>query len=121
MANALSPGEGYTDGCAAQEANMFRRTTCHFSIHRQGKMNGLELYRHHMISLINGDNGLVNLGGTWTNPRVCVLRFGRKWLSAARHAAKSFSLLELRSAEDDLRVTFAFFYEMSMCRKFSAQ
>eukprot|EP00977_Amphora_coffeiformis_P016213 scaffold4955_cov204-Amphora_coffeaeformis.AAC.1 len=96
MANALSPGEGYTDGCAAQEANMFRRTTCHFSIHRQGKMNGLELYRHHMISLINGDNGLVNLGGTWTNPRVCVLRFGRKWLSAARHAANGVAARSFR-------------------------
>jgi len=81
MANAYSPGGGYTDGCAAQEENMFRRTDCHFSIDRRDK-NMVEIkkqwwyddydamYTPAMSSILNGKEGRVYLDTK--SPRVCI-------------------------------------------------
>jgi len=80
MANAYSPGGGYTDGCAAQEENMFRRTDCHFSIDRRDK-NMVEIknnrfgdydamYTPAMSDILNGKEGRVYLDTK--SPRVCI-------------------------------------------------
>ena len=70
MANAYSPGGGYTHGCAAQEENMFRRSDCHFSIHRARDLHHGRRYKDNMQELINGEHGEVYLDTQC--PRVCI-------------------------------------------------
>mmetsp|Transcript_20709 Transcript_20709/g.60231 ORF Transcript_20709/g.60231 Transcript_20709/m.60231 type:complete len:235 (-) Transcript_20709:288-992(-) len=115
MANAHVPGGGYTEGCVAQEENMFRRTDCHFSIDRNDEetvrrrsANGFDgdvEYTPSMTRLLSGAEGRVYLDAA--SPRVCIRGpedrtrddLGYDFLPEDR----IFPFYELRAAAVDLR------------------
>eukprot|EP00808_Paulinella_micropora_P017349 g59567.t1 len=115
MANAYCAGGGYTEGMAAQEENMFRRTDCHFSITKKEFDQKANRYTPAMTYLINGKNGKVELDThsprvelDTHSPRVCLRgpelpgdanAENYKWLDAS----EIFPFYELRSAAVDLR------------------
>ena len=114
MANAYSPGGGYTHGMVAQEENMFRRTDCHFSLERSVmdgyRADGRSLYSAEMTLLISGGEGRVYLDKA--RPRVCIrgpedssrADLGYPWLADD----EVFPFYELRAAAVDLRGDQAF-------------
>jgi len=70
MANAHVPGGAYVEGASAQEANMFRRTDCHFAIDATEYDPLTERYSPEMTMLISGSRGEVYLDTAM--PRVCI-------------------------------------------------
>jgi hypothetical protein len=117
MANAYGPGGGYTDGMVAQEENMYRRTDCHYSLHRE------EVYGEDMSTLINGELGRVYLDAR--RPRVCLRGpedrhakdLGYPWLPDH----EVFLFFELRSAAVDLRMSGRAFVRADCSRRVAAQ
>lgn len=101
MANERYPGGGYTNGCAAQEENMARRSNLHFTFtsavaSKQGRST---VYTKEMTSLIGGEAGRVHLSET---PLVCVRgaeKFEEDSLGYEFYEPDEiFPFLELRSA-----------------------
>ena len=114
MASAHVPGGGYTEGCPAQEENMFRRTDCHFSIRRDDRQNVVLsndpfdadlLYSPQMSRLLQGKDGKVYLD--MDNPRVCTRGPEEKdRVDLGYHFLPKdeiFPFYELRAAAVDLR------------------
>lgn len=105
MANAFVPGGAYTEGTAAQEENLFRRTDCHFAITDDLFDARTERYVPWMTTLIEGDDGRVLLDTA--TPRTCIrgpedrsrADLGYPWLADD----EVFPFFELRSAGVDLR------------------
>lgn len=105
MANAYSPGGGYTHGMVAQEENMFRRTDAHFSIVRERDLTPDGDYTRQMTNLLNASPGRCYLDVQ--RPRVCIrgaedresVDLGYPWLSKD----EVFPFYELRAAAVDLR------------------
>jgi len=110
MANEWVPGGAYTEGAAAQEENMFRRTDCHFRITDEEYDADLDAYRPRMTRLLWASDGVVYLDTK--RPRVCIrgsedqsaTDLGYPWLPENR----VFPFFELRAAAQDLRDGSAF-------------
>jgi hypothetical protein len=96
MANAINFGGGYKTGAAAQEENMFRRTTC--SLDRTGLDYRSDSYSSDMTDLLNGLNDRVYFT---KEPRVCFLESDDK---NYKHLdpTEIFPFYELRSAAEDI-------------------
>ena len=111
MANAYHFGGGYSNGCAAQEENMFRRTDCHF--HDEGYSRSEENYTDEMHDLISGKHGRVYLDAS--RPRVCIK--GREESNSEDIGYRLldddeiFPFYELRSAAVDMRGIPRQFYD----------
>ena len=111
MANAHHFGGGYSNGCAAQEENMFRRTDCHF--HDEGYSRSEENYTDEMHDLISGKHGRVYLDAS--RPRVCIK--GREESNSEDIGYRLldddeiFPFYELRSAAVDMRGIPRQFYD----------
>jgi uncharacterized protein (TIGR02452 family) len=108
MANAYTPGGGYTEGMIAQEENMFRRTDCHFAIVRETMMKpNTETYTNEYTDLLNGAHGRVYLDKE--NPRVCIrgpevpAEKDKKLGYPLLDEGDIFPFYELRAAAVDLR------------------
>jgi hypothetical protein len=110
MANAFVPGGGYVEGASAQEENIFRRSSCHFSITPDDYHAARDLYYPRMTRLLQGETGLVYLDRQ--QPRVCIrgaedaakADLGYAWLADEA----IFPFFELRAAAQDLRNGRAF-------------
>jgi len=110
MANANVPGGAYVEGAVAQEENMFRRTDCHFRIHRDEYDVRLDRYCPKMTRLLSARDDVVYLDTH--QPRVCIrgpeersrTDLGYQWLSEDQ----IFPFFELRAAAQDLRDGSAF-------------
>ena len=109
MANALTPGGGYTEGLIAQEENMFRRTDCHFSIKPSSLSPDRNTYLEETTKQLNAltpaDDPRVYID--IDHPRVCVR--GRENQDAEDLGYtflpdnEIFPFYELRAAACDLR------------------
>lgn len=121
MANAYSAGGGYTGGAAAQEENMFRRTSCHFYLPLEHMDKKRNRYHPDLTDLIEGKRGLVYLDHQ--NIRVCVKGNETKGYPNLS-MEEVIPFYELRAAADDLRVRLLSnkpFNEASMRAKIEAQ
>lgn len=105
MANEYYPGGGYTEGCSAQEENMFRRTDAHFTLDctnliKQGRD---VVYTDTMNALVSGKLGVNYISA---NPLVCIK--GKEVFAADDLGYKMladdeiFFFYELRSAAVDI-------------------
>lgn len=105
MANAYSPGGGYTDGCVAQEENMYRRTDCHFSLDRKDDLDEEYMYLPEKTRLLNAIDDRVYLDSVC--PRVCIRGAEDRTASDLGYPLlpeeELFLFFELRSAAVDLR------------------
>ena len=98
MANASRFGGGYKSGSAAQEENMFRRTTCSYY---NDEVDSFGKYSQSYKELINGQRGTVYFGD---EPRVC-FRDEEDKDYAFLPKNKIFPFYELRAAAPDLNVS----------------
>eukprot|EP00966_Prymnesium_polylepis_P277463 6410896-Prymnesium_polylepis.1 len=107
MANEDYPGGGYTEGCSAQEENMFRRTNAHFTLDSTNlvKQGRKVVYADTMNALVSGKLG-VNYISAYEKPLVCIK--GKEVFAADDLGYKMladdeiFFFYELRSAAVDI-------------------
>jgi len=122
MANAHSPGGGYTHGYAAQEENMYRRTDCHFFLDRKDLDDEL-MYLPEKTRLLNAVDDRVYLDATC--PRVCIRGAEDRTASDLGYAllpqCDLFLFYELRSAAVDLRFGRARYDRAETSKRIAAQ
>jgi len=122
MANAYSPGGGYTHGCVAQEENMYRRTDCHFFLDRKDLDDEL-MYLPEKTRLLNAVDNRVYLDSTC--PRVCIRGAEDRAASDLGYPLlpqnELFLFYELRSAAVDLRYGRARYDRAETSKRIAAQ